>query len=729
MSKPSQSISEFFTDFPIVRGRRKFDPSSLNVVSSFDIETTSYYERDDGKCISIDEFYKLNKKQASRYEKRAILVAWGFGLNGKIIFGRTWDHFIELCQYLQKRYKLDPKKLTLPIYIHNESYEFQWIRKRFQWESIFAVSERYPIRALNSMGIEFRDSLIISGMSLDSTAKLCHKYPCKKLKGSWDYKKLRGAESNIMDEEWHYLENDNIVVMNYIQELLEEYKNINRIPMTKTGFVREDVRNACFWDTKSHKKDHNGKFRKYSLLMNTLTIDGAREYNLMKSAFTGGFTHANSLNAGIVHHLVTSYDISSSYPAVICSERFPMGKGVRFKPKDMQELTTIMKSYCVVMDITIEGLKSSFPYEHTLSVSKCSELEVYEEDNGRLISAKKLRIVITEVDYECLSHFYRWDKVIFNDGYKYIRGYLPKPIIERTITYYEGKTTLKGVEGEEGNYARLKTLVNSIFGCMVMDVVKNNITYDDEEEWSLELKDVDKEIEKYNKSKSRFLFYLWGVYICKYAMRNIQSAILECGKDHIYTDTDSEKCKNAEKHIAWFERYNALITRKIRKCLEYHNIDPSRANPKTIEGKHKPLGVFEVDGVYTRFMTLGAKRYFVEYDKPEKEDKPWTKYNLTISGVNKEKAIPQIYKRMQKEGKDFFDYFYFGAIFDRETCGKLLHTYIDIHTKGIFTDFEGRKMQYDELSSVHLEETTYKMTATDEYMSLLNENYSISYID
>ena len=721
--------SDFFEEYPKVHGRRKNDPSALNVVASFDIETTSFYEDEKGETITIDEYFKLPKNKASKFEKRATLCAWGFGLNGRVLFGRTWEEFIDLCEYLKERYSLDPKKLILPVYIHNEAYEFQWIRKRFKWERVFSVSDRYPIRALCSLGIEFRDSLIVSGMSLDSTAKLCLKYPCEKLVGSWDYKKLRGTSTSIQQSEWAYLRNDNLVVMNYFQELLEEFKSINRIPMTKTGFVRDDVRNACFWDSKSHKRDHGHKYQDYSMLMNCLTIGGAEEYRLMKSAFTGGFTHANSLNAGIIHKDVVSYDISSSYPAVICSERFPMSKGVKFKPKDMDEFEETLKCYITLMEITFHDIESSFPFEHILSVSKCSDLEDYEEDNGRIIRAKRAKVCITNIDYECLERFYRWKSLTFHQGYKYRRDYLPTPIVERTISYYEGKTTLKGVESEEGNYCRLKSLCNSIFGCMVMDVVKPEITYTDDEEWGLAEKDIEQEIEKYNKSKGRFLFYFWGVLICKFAMRNILSAVLECGDDHIYTDTDSEKCKNAEKHREWFEAYNTLINRKVRKCLEYCNIDPSRAFPKTIEGIIKPLGNFEIDGVYARFETLGAKRYAVEYYEPKKASDPSTRFSLTISGVNKSVAIPKLYERMQKEGKDFFDFFHFDFIFDRETCGKLLHTYIDDEVSGYLTDADGKRMKYDELSCVHLEETTYQMTASDDYLSLLENNFSIMFID
>lgn len=689
---------EILPDFPIVKGRTKKEADALNVSASFDIETSSFYDHG---------------------EKRACLCAWGFGINGYVIFGRTWEEFAELCFLLKQRYKLG-EGLILPVYIFNESYEFQFIRKRFQWIEVFSVKDRYPIRALCDLGIEFRDALILSGMSLASTAKNLHKYPVRKLVGDWDYKKLRGSKTPITDAEWEYLRNDNLVVMSYIQELMEEFGSINKIPLTKTAFVRNDVRSYCLYEKKSHKRDINHKFRDYRNLMMSLTLT-KDEYLLWESAFAGGFTHSNSYNTGCVIEDVLSMDICSSYPAVICSEMFPMGKGIRQMPKTNEEFKDWRKCYILLLDLTFYDIDERFIYDHAISLSKCIEIEGEKVDNGRIVKAKKLRIICTHIDLEVFEKFYKWKKLILNDCYRYLKAYLPKPIIEKVISYFETKTTLKGVEGEESNYARMKEMLNSIYGCMVQKITAEEITYSFD--WGVEKLDLDEQIEKYNNSKSRFNWFPWGCAITSYARRNVLSAVLSCGVDHCYTDTDSEKFMHAEEHLDFFERYNILITRKIRACLSANGIDPSRARPKTKEGKEKPLGIFEVDAHYKRFKTLGAKRYFVEYDDGT--------HSLTISGVNKHTATPRIEEKMKKKGKDFFDFFKFGALFDKATCGKNIHGYIDEETSGTFIDDDGIENHYHELSSVHLEETTYRMTASDDYLLRLEDEgiIDIEYID
>lgn len=120
----------------------------INLECGFDIETTSTYIQD---------------------EKVAFMYEWTFGMKDKnfICYGRTWEQFIELCEKLQRHFELGEDRI-LVVYIHNFSFEFQFMRKYFEWLNVFSVDERKPIKALCSYGIEFRDSYILSGYSLQN---------------------------------------------------------------------------------------------------------------------------------------------------------------------------------------------------------------------------------------------------------------------------------------------------------------------------------------------------------------------------------------------------------------------------------------------------------------------------------------------------------------------------------------------------------------------------------
>ena len=130
-------ISPF--EYTIVKGRRKNDPSAINIPASFDIETCSFYLSKDGKAITTPEYYLLEEKDQKKYEKRACLVAWGFGIIDKVYFGRTWEELVYFLYTLKNMLHLDPENLILPVAVHNLSYEYQWIRKRYEWCKVFRL--------------------------------------------------------------------------------------------------------------------------------------------------------------------------------------------------------------------------------------------------------------------------------------------------------------------------------------------------------------------------------------------------------------------------------------------------------------------------------------------------------------------------------------------------------------------------------------------------------------
>lgn len=196
----------------------------INAPASFDIETSSFYNN--GK-------------------KQAIMYIWSFAIERYVILGRTWEEFIELLNTISEYLELSQTKRFV-IYVHNLPYEFQFMRKQLTWKKVFAMKKREPVSALTDMGIEFRCSYKLSGYSLAKTAENLHKYTIKKLVGELDYSKIRHSETIILYNEKEYCKNDVLIVTAYIQEMIEEYGGIDRIPLTKTGIVRNYCRKQCF---------------------------------------------------------------------------------------------------------------------------------------------------------------------------------------------------------------------------------------------------------------------------------------------------------------------------------------------------------------------------------------------------------------------------------------------------------------------------------------------------
>ena len=85
------------------------------------------------------------------------------------------------------------------------------------------------------------------------------------------------------------------------------------------------------------------------------------------------------------------------------------------------------------------------------------------------------------------------------------------------------------------------------------------------------------------------------------------------------------------------------------------------------------LGVAELDGEYSEFISVGAKRYAVR-------DAKTGKYKITVAGVPKKGAECL---------KDDLHNFHAGFIFDGQTTGKKQHTYF--MEEDIWTDEHGNE--------------------------------------
>ena len=660
------------------------DKIYYNLAMSFDIETSSFYEDKNGVIYTNDDYRKL--KNTVKAEKKAIMYIWQFAIEENVIIGRTWNDFLYFCKKLYDFLNL--KERYIVVYVHNLSYEFQFICKWFNWIDIFADSERKPIKATTDTHFIFKCSYRLSGYSLEVLANNLKSHNIKKMVGDLDYNLIRNSKTPISKEELKYCENDVLIVTSYIDEQINEFGNIEKIPLTQTGKVRRYVRKQCFQN------------KEYQYFIKELTIEKP-EYMLLKNAFMGGFTHCNAMYTNKICRNVTSYDFTSSYPTVLISEKYPMSKGKEVYITTETELLNLIKNYCVLVDLQFTKIKTSFMYEQIISYSKCRNIKNPLINNGRIVQADTLTITCTDIDFLNIRDFYKWDSMKIGLCYIYKKDYLPKEFIKTILHLYKSKTELKGVDGKEVEYLHSKELLNSLYGMCVTSIVHDTVNFNGAE-WTTENGNLDEELKNYNTDKNRFLFYHWGVWCTAYARNNLYTGIKECKDDYIYSDTDSIKIFNADKHKIYFEEYNKWIVQKLEKCLKYHNIPLDYISPKTIKGESKTLGVWDFDGFYTDFKTLGAKRYIYRKDD---------KISITVCGLSK-KSGKEFIENQQKP----FLFFNDGMFVDCEHTGKMTHTYIDREIENIITDYLGNKAYYHEKSFIHLEKTDYLLSLSDMYI-------------
>lgn len=655
-----------------------------DIICTFDTETTSTY---------------VNK------EKFAFVYEWSFCIaqheNYYTCYGRTLDEFVNLMQTMIKFFKLNSDRKII-IWIHNLPFDFQFIRKLSKFD-VFATDERKPIIA-NTRYFCFRDSLILSAMSLEKVANNLTSHKIKKLKGDLDYKLVRNSKTILTEQELKYCENDVLILAMYIQEQIDIYGKITSIPLTNTGRVREFVRNSCLYTNKNHAKSSTGKYKRYVALMQELTLT-KEQYFLCYQSFMGGFTHANFYNVGKVFSDVHSIDFTSSYPTVMCCEKFPMSKPFRKNFKSEKDFYNDIndENTLSIMLLRFDNLKQTFPYESYISKSKCITSENIVENNGRVYSADYITIALTNIDMQIISKTYKFDSITILDYYSFYCQYLPTEIINCTLDLYNKKTQLKNVKGKEVEYLVSKGMLNSIYGMMVTAIARDEFVYHDE--WSKEKGDAEKQIDEYNKSKKRFLYYPWGIFVTAYARKNLWSGIMAMQEDYLYSDTDSIKFLNLEKHKEYIEKYNKNVTKKLLKMCEYKRINPSLIKPKTIKGIEKPLGVWDYEGKYDKFKTLGAKRYMIEKDG---------EIEITIAGLSKKKGAEFIASH-----KNPFAYFCNTMTVPKNRTGKMTHTYIDDERIAKITDYQGNTELVKSLSSIHLEECEFTLDMSKQFLDFL----------
>ena len=663
-----------------------------DISCALDTETTNYIIDDDHKYAWIYIFQIM--------------------IGDTFITCRTFDELADVFTNLKLTYGLNEKK-RLIVYVHNLPFEFQFMRTEFRFSECLARKNRTVFKVFfDDYGLEFRDSLILSGMSLAKTAENLTKHTIRKLKGDLDYNLIRLPCTPITPTELAYCYNDVKIIVDYIDEQREQYGDITKIPLTNTGRVRREVKKSCFRkviNPKTHKKHIP-----YKNLMDRLTLD-VREYGYARQAFLGGYTHANAKYSKKLLADVHSIDFTSSYPTVMMSEKYPMSKG--------KKITLNMNSYAefdaylnqservavVMVDLWDIETKPDIPDDYISCSRLLQKGEQIMNNNGRVHKADYVELIVTSVDLAQIVSCYNYTKINIIDGYFYYVDYLPKEIIECVLEFYEKKTTLKGVKGMEAEYLLKKGMLNSCYGMCVTDIMSGDEQCTYSKGWEHIKQDVAECVDQYNNNPNRFLFYIWGIFVTAYARNNLFNGIKSIGRDYVYCDTDSIKFLNLDAHKAYIEDYNSSIIRKCTECLEHWDLDPAMLAPKNKKGEIKQIGIWDYEGKYNYFKTMGCKRYLTYKDG---------EFDLTCAGLPENKGIAELTRNGTKVD-DVFARFNDDFKVDAENSGKLAHFYNDDPFEIDVVDYCGNRGKISCNSCCVLFPVAFSVNGNEEYKLFL----------
>lgn len=544
-------------------------------------------------------------------ELHSIMYVWQFAIDDYVFIGRTWEEY-KLLTDIVNQVLIDNERLI--VYVHNLSYEFQFLSGIFEFtnDNVFCVRSRKILKA-TCQHIEYRCSMLHSNMSLEKWTQNL-KVEHMKLSGEeYDYNKVRYPHTPLTSEELHYCVNDVLGVTDCIRlEMQRDDDNLYTIPLTSTGYVRRNVKRAM------------SPISWYVVRENLyLTLD---VYKLLIDAFRGGDTHANRFFVNRILYNVKSYDRSSSYPDVLLNHLFPTSRFIQdFTVETLEDMMIdiFKKERACLAEIAISNYSQAdkyngFPY---LSKSKCRNISKDAViDNGRILKASYFETTITDIDLRIIIKEMASDTYIKPLKYYHATyGRLPELLLNEIRTYYENKTKLKGGE-DDYFYMKSKNLLNSIYGLMVQNPCKPAILFDECEYRDSEEKTTQQLLDEYNKRA--FTSFQWGVWVTALARYELRRGLWNVGRFAVYCDTDSIKfLGNAD-----FTRMND----EYRKAsLE------NKAIADDTKGKRYYMGVFEYEGEYKQFATLGAKKYCYTDDKG---------LHITIAGVNKKKGAKELEK-------------------------------------------------------------------------------------
>lgn len=640
-------------------GRFKNNPYYIEMINTFDIETTSY------KPLEVGFMY-----------------LWGICLNNNhVVIGRTWEEFTYFIDRLSKILNTSENK-RLVIYCHFLPFEFQFMQNFFAFIDVFAREKRIVIKATTDKGIEFRCSYALTNMSLAKfTTKTKGVEHIKKSGENFNYNITRLPNTPLSDDELGYQFCDVKGLAEALSiKMGEDSDNLATVPITSTGYVRRDFRKVVTENEDNFRALQETKLRPFL-------------YALCKTATRGGNCHCNTIYSNEVLSDVTSFDKKSSYPFSMAVDKFPITKFCRILPSQFDEF---IKDYACLIDVTFTNLVIkdvlTIPY---ISKAKCTGINKGRYDNGRVVKADSVSMVITDIDYKIIENTYKFDDVIFRYIYVSEYGLLNYEFRRHLLDMFQIKTELES--GDKYIYDKYKNKINSSFGMMLTDIAQESVLYkSDGELWKVESPDLQTALNRYYRSRNSFLSYQHGIWVTANARRNLQDSLYITGSDTVYVDTDSNK------HLGdYTNKFEELNNKIIRQCNNIKDVSPYAE----VNGERTYLGVWELDGKYTKFKSLGAKKYC--YIKEGKMD-----LEITVAGLSKDKGA----KYLNENGG--ITSFKNGFCIPRGYSGRTTSKYND--DTSIYT-ITINDCTFTTSSNVYIEETEYTFGQTEEYKDYILE--------
>lgn len=440
------------------------------------------------------------------------------------------------------------------IYAYDAAVIFHWLRNVYNSElSVFTNTWAHPITA---------------DIPVNNTIFRLH-----------DVERLVGKSA----EEWANDENlTGNVIIEGMKKYREKYGSLYNIPITQAGELRRKCKKAI--KSKKWMAQTTETIKSYSY----------KTYRDLVLAFAGGTMGVNEYYKRMKIRNVHSFDMSSAYPGVMVSRKFPV---TPWEPCGYDRDENY-RYYLVVKFVNVRAktINKFFPF------AKCKDGRGQRDEGLGLKSADEVTLTVTDVDFEIFNKTYRYESLEILECYRSRAEYLPAELIRIILEDYGKKTNLKGT-GRVSEYRKAKVDCNLHYGVAVTKTITDEITFH-KGEWHrdeiLDEKDFNHRRDKSLKSKP-FLSYQIGVWVTAYVRDIMWEIIQKLDRYVVYYDTDCIKCV---KFSDEFEKANEKIRERIRKAAEVLKIPEADFSPKG-----RTIGCFEREDFALEFKALDIKRY------------------------------------------------------------------------------------------------------------------------
>lgn len=599
----------------------------------------------------------------------------------------TLDYIKE--QLTQEHVDKDGKLVAdniLVIYVHNLGFdssfwlwdllkqrddEERWLSRAFITPSNIVVSFRYK------RTIEFRNSQALTGLSLDESVKefLGKDSEYKKLRGHWDYNKIRSPLSKLDKEEIDYALMDAYSIVEIIKSIARlhgrydkegnfiEPLRIADMPSTRTSFVKRDMRDYLYKGARSEanlRPASNARMRimyeRAKSIQFDATDEGLHNLELVRDAYIGGLVDNNPFYSNILVKNVGSWDMESQYPKQLVTKPFPCSQLRDIPTKDLtiekilkmceytsEENKRLGLKLGAFVKITFKGFSCKKTPVPLFAVSK-DEADGMMACGRRVLYGEEITRTLCDADLRNFVRTYNYESYIIHECKVCDLSPVPEIFARYVLRSYSEKTKFKNDPENKVTYQLRKIATNSITGIISEYPLYDNIEFD-EQGLSVTIPLThDEKIEQMKKNNSRFekvsmSLYMWAPYITAYAREDLYDMMLIIGRDVIFCDTDSTKFTNHEKYDKYFIESNRLNEIHLKMCgWHWFGFTEKQIQtlmfPCDVNGEIHPIGNWENEGYdiergkLVGIISKRAKCYMMIYELDGK-----TNYKYVISGI------------------------------------------------------------------------------------------------